>query len=141
MSAKQRLELVTDLIDSLKTERDVLLLKYYYLYQKEKTEICSLLQLTPDHFDKVIYRAKNRLKDKIQKGPLGDSLSNVVSLHSLLIVALLVNGISDSPELNLKNNLILVRDNPNSHHLDNKSLGFSNALLSAKQLVGGSKIL
>jgi RNA polymerase sigma-70 factor (ECF subfamily) len=57
---------VESLLASLKTPRDRQVLRMFYLAELDKSDICSRLNLTPAHFDRVIYRAKQRLREQIE---------------------------------------------------------------------------
>jgi RNA polymerase sigma factor (sigma-70 family) len=60
--------LVRAVIEQLPTERDRLIVKRFYLDEAEKEEICREQQnLSPLHFDKVIHRARARMKALLQK--------------------------------------------------------------------------
>jgi RNA polymerase sigma-70 factor, ECF subfamily len=60
--------LVRGIIEQLPTERDRLIVKRFYLDEADKDEICSEQQnLSPLHFDKVIHRARARMKELLQK--------------------------------------------------------------------------
>jgi RNA polymerase sigma-70 factor, ECF subfamily len=60
--------LVRAVIEQLPTERDRVIVKRFYLDEADKEEICrEQHNLSPLHFDKVIHRARNRLKDLLQK--------------------------------------------------------------------------
>ncbi len=60
------LELVQNLMDELSTERDREILTQYFVYEKDKSDICRKMELKPEHFDRVLYRAKNRLLSLVQ---------------------------------------------------------------------------
>ncbi len=58
---QHRVQLARDMIQALPTERDRQILTKFYLQDMDKAQICTQLDLTPAHFDRVIYRAKERL--------------------------------------------------------------------------------
>jgi len=58
---------VETLLATLKTPRDRQVLRLFYLAELDKSEICARLNLTPSHFDRVIYRAKQRLREQLEK--------------------------------------------------------------------------
>ena len=62
---RQLATMVIDIINSLKNERDRTILTSFYISQLDKLQICQQLDITPNHFDKVIYRSKQRLKQLI----------------------------------------------------------------------------
>lgn len=57
---------VRALIQGLSTERDRQIVKRYYLDEDEKDTICRDLGLSPLHFDKVIFRARQRMKSLLE---------------------------------------------------------------------------
>ncbi len=60
---RQRAWLVRQYLGELRQERDRELLTRYYLLGQEKADICAALELTAKHFDRVLFRAKGRLRD------------------------------------------------------------------------------
>ncbi len=56
-------EAVRRLIEALDNTRDKLLLYQYYIEEKDKAQVCAELGLTHRHFDKVLFRAKQRFKE------------------------------------------------------------------------------
>ncbi len=65
VESNQTLNLVQQLIDEMKVERDRDILLSYYAKEEEKSSICNRLELTPAHFDRVLFRARRRLKQLI----------------------------------------------------------------------------
>jgi RNA polymerase sigma-70 factor, ECF subfamily len=60
--------LVRAVIEQLPTERDRLIIKRFYLDEADKEEICREQQnLSPLHFDKVVHRARTRMKELLEK--------------------------------------------------------------------------
>jgi RNA polymerase sigma-70 factor (ECF subfamily) len=56
-------EAVRRLIDAMESTRDRMLLYQYYIEEKDKDQVCAELGLTHRHFDKVLFRAKQRFKE------------------------------------------------------------------------------
>ena len=65
LSEQQQAEAVRQLIDELPTERDRDIITRYYFLKQIKKEICRVWDLPSDHFDRVIHRARFRLKQII----------------------------------------------------------------------------
>ncbi|GAB2190945.1 RNA polymerase sigma factor [Sessilibacter sp. MAH4] len=65
-SARLR-QYVREIIGSLETPRDREILTRYYVEEEDKELICQELQLTSQHFNRVIYRAKTRMRAYIEK--------------------------------------------------------------------------
>jgi RNA polymerase sigma factor (sigma-70 family) len=58
---------VTELLDELPTERDRQLLTRFYLDGADKQLLCHELGLSPKHFDRVLMRARSRLRTIIER--------------------------------------------------------------------------
>jgi len=56
---------VRDLIGSLKVARDREILHRFYVREQAKPVICEALDLSTEHFDRVINRARNRFKQLV----------------------------------------------------------------------------
>lgn len=65
VNSHKLLETVTQVLAELSVERDRQLLSGYFFEGKEKDELCTHLDLSTEHFDKVLYRAKTRLKQAL----------------------------------------------------------------------------
>ena len=78
---EDNLAYVKRLIQELKVERDREILKSFYLDDKDKLTICHELEITPDHFSRVLFRAKFRLKELLMSKK-ENKTDNVVSLFS-----------------------------------------------------------
>jgi RNA polymerase sigma-70 factor (ECF subfamily) len=84
-SAETRLEhgqtvaLVKRVIGDLKVPRDREVLVRYFLSDEDKSEICKSLGLDADHFDRVLHRARRRLKALLAVYSAGPG-SNVVEI-------------------------------------------------------------
>jgi RNA polymerase sigma-70 factor, ECF subfamily len=59
-------EAVRRLIDAMDNSRDRKLLYQYYIEEKDKAQVCTDLGLTHRHFDKVLFRAKQRFKELLR---------------------------------------------------------------------------
>ncbi len=69
-----KISYIKTVIEELKIQRDKDILKQFYFDEISKIEICSQLDLSTEHFDRVLYRAKQRLKQLISQkedGPKG----------------------------------------------------------------------
>lgn len=56
-------------LDELAKPRDREILRRFYLLDEDKSRICSALELSAAHFDRVLYRAKQRMRNLIQEQP------------------------------------------------------------------------
>lgn len=56
-------EAVRRLLEAMANSRDRSLLYQYYIEEKDKAQVCADLGLTQRHFDKVLFRAKQRFKE------------------------------------------------------------------------------
>lgn len=63
-------DMLEDVMDQLTVKRDREVLRRFYLSDDDKQIICSALQISSAHFDRVLYRAKQRMRHLIneQKG-------------------------------------------------------------------------
>lgn len=75
VESNQTLALVQQLMNEMKVERDRDILVSFYAKEQTKADICSRLELTPAHFDRVLHRARSRLKQLIEF-KLGDQDEN-----------------------------------------------------------------
>lgn len=62
---------VRGLLEELDNERDRRILYLYYIDEMDKEEVCTELDLSHRHFDKVISRARKRFKDLLDSGRSG----------------------------------------------------------------------
>jgi RNA polymerase sigma factor (sigma-70 family) len=60
-------EAVASLLEELPTERDRMLLMRFYLDGTDKQQLCRDLGLSPKHFDRVLMRARSRLRAIIER--------------------------------------------------------------------------
>jgi RNA polymerase sigma-70 factor (ECF subfamily) len=58
--------LLEELLDQLSVERDREMLRRFYLCDEDKVRICADLDLTPAHFDRVLYRARKRMRELLR---------------------------------------------------------------------------
>lgn len=59
--------LLDELLDQLSVKRDREILRRFYLYDHDKENICRDLGLSTVHFDRVLYRAKKRMRELIKQ--------------------------------------------------------------------------
>ena len=64
---RQLAEAVMSLLDELPTERDRQMLVRFYLEGVDKQQLCRELGLSPKHFDRVLMRARSRLRTIIER--------------------------------------------------------------------------
>jgi len=57
---------VRKLLDQLKKKRDREILKRFYVWEEDKESICTRLGVDSVHFNRVLYRARQRLKSAIE---------------------------------------------------------------------------
>ena len=57
---------VRNLLDGLKKERDREILKRFYVQEEDKQSICNHLGVDGTHFNRVLFRARQRLKSEIE---------------------------------------------------------------------------
>lgn len=66
--------IVRQLLEELNQQRDRDLLRRFYLGEESKHSICQSLDLEPVHFDRVLYRARQRFRQILEQR-LGDTLT------------------------------------------------------------------
>lgn len=71
ISSEQTKSAVRKLLDSMPVERDRDLMVRFYVYDQDKDEICRVLGLDSLHFNRVLFRAKNRFKKILANSPDG----------------------------------------------------------------------
>lgn len=59
--------LLEGVIEQLARKRDRDILHRFYLLDQDKPQICSALELSAVHFDRVLYRARQRMRDLIKQ--------------------------------------------------------------------------
>lgn len=59
--------LVHEALQQLAVDRDREILNRYYLRDEDKAQICGALNLSAAHFDRVLYRAKQRMRELIDR--------------------------------------------------------------------------
>ena len=57
---------VRKLLDQLKKKRDREILRRFYVWEEDKESICTRLGVDSVHFNRVLYRARQRLKSAIE---------------------------------------------------------------------------
>ena len=73
IAAEQVTAAVRGLLETMPVQRDRELLIRFYVYDEEKRHICDVLGLSSQHFDRVLYRAKKRLRKLLEDTPgMGD---------------------------------------------------------------------
>lgn len=58
---------IDDALAQLRVPRDREILRRFYLVDQDKIRICTDLSLSPTHFDRVLYRAKQRMRRLIKR--------------------------------------------------------------------------
>lgn len=86
----QLADLVRQVMDELPNQRDRELLYRYFVYGHTKQHICDEFDLTLAHFDRVLYRARARLKSlllkKVNADPSITTISHLLSLFFILSI-------------------------------------------------------
>lgn len=75
------------MLDELPAARDRELLMRFYLNDEGKEQICRTLQLSHEHFNRVIFRARNRFRQLLARRGIGKT-----DLLLIVAVGLLANG-------------------------------------------------
>ncbi len=89
---------VRQLIEEMKVDRDREILRRHYIYEQEKSEICNLLELSPEHFDRVLHRARGRLKQIILHHLGSESMVALsANIAVLIVLASIVSSTDSAP--------------------------------------------
>ncbi|MBU3020915.1 sigma-70 family RNA polymerase sigma factor [Aestuariibacter sp. A3R04] len=89
---QNNVDLVRRLLAQLSTKRDKDLLTRYYLYDEDKQTLCEEYALTTAHFDRVLFRARQRLRALIENSEdatvyVRDAIDNAVVLALITALA------------------------------------------------------
>ncbi len=106
------IKLVGQVLEELPTIRDREILQSYFVEGIDKSTLCEQHDLTPAHFDRVLFRARNRLKQLLQH-KLGVDISQMTLTH--LLSVFLCMQVFSFPE---KNNVNEVRERIARYHYD-----------------------
>jgi RNA polymerase sigma-70 factor (ECF subfamily) len=60
-------------LEALPVTRDREIVKRFYLDEEDKERICGELGLSPVHFDRVIFRARQRMRAMLESMGIGKS--------------------------------------------------------------------
>lgn len=66
MDTQQARKMLDDVLDRLARPRDREILERFYLLEEDKSVICSALGLSDAHFDRVLYRARQRMRELLE---------------------------------------------------------------------------
>lgn len=88
---KQRIvELIVQVINELPSQRDADILRLTYIALANKTDICSELTLSSEHYDRVLYRAKQRLNQllatKLKLNVNTMSMTEILTIGAMIFV-------------------------------------------------------
>lgn len=67
VAAEEEAHLVQQVLSELRFDRDRQLLMRYYLRDDSKEEICQELEIRPEHFNLVLHRARERMREMWEK--------------------------------------------------------------------------
>lgn len=111
LHSEQSMKLTVQLIEELNVERDRVILRDAYVYGKSKEQICNELTLPPEHYDRVLFRARQRLKQLIQHRFTPGAFKGISLIGIFLFSALLMFNVE-------KDNYAAkeVRDSVNKQH-------------------------
>ena len=80
-AARQTAAIVARLLDELGQERDREILRRFYVLDQTKKEICASLALSNEHFDRVLYRARQRFRALLSEHGLQNLLGRGWSIN------------------------------------------------------------
>lgn len=107
VSKTKVLELLGQVLAEMPAERDREILFKSFIDGSDKQTICATLSLSPEHHDRVLYRAKQRLRQLMAiKLSLKDSKFRLYDIVSICLLLATASQISSSQ----------VREDPFQHH-------------------------
>ena len=93
LEADEWAQLARRLLEEVRPVRERELLVRFYLKEESKEALCREFGLTEPHFNRVIYRARDRFRGLLQRRGLSKSdLLSIVALLSLLILRVSSHG-------------------------------------------------
>lgn len=66
LESNEARELVRQLVNEMRTDRDREILRRFYLSEESKHSVCKELDLDSTHFDRVLFRARQRLRQLLK---------------------------------------------------------------------------
>ena len=133
LHAKALLGIVEQVMAELPTARDRDILMRFFKYGEEKPVICRALELTPEHFDRVLFRARQRFKQVLQT-KLDIDVKDVSLSHLLSITAVLASTqMISAQEIELL--FSDMRGSSVSNHLYNSETEAVSSRLTAKSSI------
>jgi RNA polymerase sigma-70 factor (ECF subfamily) len=90
VEANQWMEIARKLLQEVGSVRDRELLVRFYLQEEDKEKLCREFGLTELHFNRVVFRARNRFRELLQR----HGLSGSDFLSILAILFLVAEGVS-----------------------------------------------
>ncbi|MBU2977706.1 RNA polymerase sigma factor [Alteromonas sp. C1M14] len=116
--------LVRSLLAQMSTNRDRDILTRYYLHDEDKQTICAHFDLTPAHFDRVLFRARQRLKNLVESHEdNGADFRQVINGVVVLAMLIPLTHIQGDDSVQRHKLLMDVRDFALSHHFPSKNDG------------------
>jgi RNA polymerase sigma-70 factor (ECF subfamily) len=67
LQSQTRAKAIREVLEEMPNIRDRLLLVRFYLYDEDKADICRDLKLSEEHFNRVIFRARERFRGLLDK--------------------------------------------------------------------------
>lgn len=67
INSEQLNSVLREVLDMLPMSRDRKILAKFFLQEQDKKNICEDMGLSPEHFDRVLYRAKKRVREILRK--------------------------------------------------------------------------
>lgn len=120
LQAKNAFNLVEQLMNELTVERDRQILKCYFIYEKDKRQICQDWDLSPEHFDRVLQRARTRLKQltylklDLDSTPTGKTAASLLDTTLLVLLMMTIFYLTAKRENSFDSQ---VRESPPGQHL------------------------
>jgi RNA polymerase sigma-70 factor, ECF subfamily len=68
--SRRRAQVVRSLLEGMETTRDREVLRLFYIEERSKDEVCAALAIDHHHFHRVVFRARQRLRQKLEAAGL-----------------------------------------------------------------------
>ena len=79
LQQRELFEAIRAIVADMPNQRDRHLLRAYYLDEQPKQEICRDLELETRHFDRVLHRARARLRESVMKSTFSSGTSSALT--------------------------------------------------------------
>lgn len=116
LHTKKLFAVVEQLINEMTNQRYQQILQQHFIFGRDKAEVCAFLEVSPEHFDRVLYRARERLKQLITK-EINQQSDYKDLLQLLIAIPLLSQGATHAQTFHENKSTFLVGGSSVMQHL------------------------